>query len=184
MNNLTDIELIKSARKGSNEAFRQLVLRYQQVVFAAAFGVTKNSADAEDAAQESFIRFHKHINQFDTSRPFKPWLLTIVMNCSRSIIKKNQRLQALGDNETLIETESVESPVADISKSEKRMAIRDLVAQLPDSMREVCSLFYLAQCTCKEISSILNLSESNVKVNLHRSRKKLLENGIGQWRTT
>ncbi len=182
MNNLSDKELIISARKGSNEAFRHLVLRYQKVVFAASFGVTKNSADAEDAAQEAFIRFHKHIEQFDSSRPLKPWLLTIAMNCSRNLIKKNLRLQ---QNEAHKEEQAVaSSPAANISTNEKHLAIRNLVSQLPDSLREVCSLFYLAQCTCKEIAGILQLSENAVKVNLHRSRKKLLENGIGQWRQT
>ncbi len=183
MENSTDNQLIQAVRKGSNEAFRLLVVRYQQLVFAACFGVTRNYADAEDAAQEAFINFYRHIDQYDTSRPLKPWLLTIGMNCSRNIIRKNQRLRTVSEHELQRKASREESAMAGLDKSEKHSAIRRLVAQLPRTMREVCSLFYLAQCTCKEIADILNLSESNVKVNLHRSRKRLLENGIAQWRS-
>ena len=100
METQNDIALIKNAAKGSQESFRLIVLRYQQIVFAACYGITKNSTDAQDAAQETFIRFHKHIQQFDTSRPLKPWLLTIAMNCSRSLVKKaviNKKLKELDE---------------------------------------------------------------------------------------
>jgi len=183
MDHSTDSQLIQAVRKGSNESFRLLVVRYQQLVFAVCFGVTKNHADAEDAAQEAFLKFYNHIDQYDITRPLKPWLLTIAMNCSRNIVKKNLRMRTAGENELQLKASKEGSAMAGISKSEKFSAIRNLVAQLPRTMREVCSLFYLAQCTCKEIGEILNLSESSVKVNLHRSRQKLLENGIAQWRT-
>ena len=183
MNEQSDSQLIKSALKGSQESFRLIVLRYQQIVFAACYGICKNSSDAQDAAQETFIRFHKHIQQFDTSRSLKPWLLTIAMNCSRSLVKKAVINKKLKESAELEEACVKEMPGKELSRQEKHQAIREMVTQLPDSLREICSLFYLAQCTCKEIAGILNTSENSVKVGLYRARKKLLENGIGQWRS-
>jgi len=118
--------------------------------------------------------------------PFSDGRSSFGMVCPPEYIEgltEDQYLNKLKENAELEEACAKETPGKEMSRQEKHLAIREMVTQLPDSLREICSLFYLAQCSCKDISSILNISESNVKVGLHRARKKLLENGIGQWRS-
>ena len=76
---------------------------------------------------------------------------------------------------------SVNSPELSLIKGERNQAIRKLVNQLPGTLREVTSLFYLAGCSCKEVAEILEMTESAVKVALHRSRKRLF-NDMQEWR--
>jgi RNA polymerase sigma-70 factor (ECF subfamily) len=164
---MTDEAIVQQVARGDKAAYRLIVERYQNVVFACARAVTGNDADAKDAAQEAFIRLYRHLSQFDPRRPLKPYLMRIAVNCSRNITGTRRGW------EPLEETSEIVAP-ADASEPERHAAVRELVERLPQTLREVCALFYFAEHSCKEVAEILQMSESAVKVALHRARKKLL----------
>jgi RNA polymerase sigma-70 factor (ECF subfamily) len=164
---MTDETIVQQVLQGDRAAYRLIVERYQNVVFACARAVTGNDADAKDAAQEAFIRLYRHLAQFDPRRPLKPYLMRIAVNCSRNITGTRRPW------EPLEETSEIVAP-ADATEPERHAAVRELVERLPQTLREVCALFYFAEHSCKEVAEILQMSESAVKVALHRARKKLL----------
>ena len=175
-----DSKLIAGVLSGDEQSFRSLLTHYQSAVFACTMAITRHSDDASDAAQEAFIRFYKNIDQFDSSRPLKPYIMRIAANCSRNLIAKKLRQERLLE-EDLTLSASAASPQLALIKGERNQAIRKLVDQLPGTLREVTSLFYLADCSCKEVAEILEMTESAVKVALHRSRKRLF-NDMQEWR--
>lgn len=179
-----DTSLIRRAAAGEAAAFRELVLTHQQPVYACTRAICGNAADAADAAQEAFIRLHRHLDQVDPDRPLKPYLLRIAANCARDLLARRARQpQPLAELETCVAAVDEATPAAGLLQAERRAALRQLVAALPPTLREVCSLFYLAGCSCREVALALEMSEGAVKVALHRARRRLLEQGAGEWRS-
>lgn len=181
-----DRPLIAQALDGDDDAFRLIVQRYQRVVFACAFTMTRNPDDAADLCQETFIRFHRNLQQYDAERPLKPYLLTITMNCARNLLRRESRMAwADAEQDTVLEhlADHRPSPEKRAVKVERSTAVRQFIDALPTRLREVCSLFYLAERSCRDIAATLKMSESAVKVALHRARRRLLESGISEWRT-
>jgi RNA polymerase sigma-70 factor (ECF subfamily) len=180
----SDAELVQQALAGDDGAFRQLVVRYQGLVYACARAITRHDADAADAAQEAFIRLHRHLAQVDPRRPLKPYLATIAANCARTLVARRGRWPELPDAAEWLET--LPDPAAGapqrLAEGERRVAIHDLIGRLPQTLREVCTLFYLGGCNCQQVAASLEMSETAVKVALHRARQRLLAQGIGEWR--
>jgi len=182
-----DADRLRAAQDGDNDAFRELVQQYQRSVFACAWTILRNSADAADACQETFIRFHRNLAQCDPRRPLKPYLLTIAFNCAKNFRRDRDRArQELAGEETAVALQRVTdhrpSPERHVMTGEKHAAILQLVNNLPETLRDVCRLFYLTGCNCQEVAEILRMSETAVKVALHRARKRLLESGAREWR--
>ncbi len=180
----SDGAIVAQALGGDHAAFRELVLRYQTPVFACTRAITRNDADAADAAQDAFVRFHRHLRQFDPERPLKPYLLRIAANCAHTLVARRRSADqpldetlhaaALHDKGTAPDRQAIER--------ERCQAVRAWVDSLPETLREVCSLFYLADCACRDIAGILEMSEGAVKVALHRARTKLRKTGLAEWR--
>jgi RNA polymerase sigma-70 factor (ECF subfamily) len=187
--NRGDAELIRAARAGDHEAFRELVRRYQRPVFACAWSIVRHAADAADVCQETFIRFHRNLDQCDSRRPLKPYLLTMACNCARNFRRDRDRSrQEMAGEEAAAAVQRVADcrpgPARQAMIGEKRAAVQRLVARLPETLRDVCSLFYLSGRDCREVAGLLSMSEAAVKVALHRARKRLLESGAREWRAT
>ncbi len=169
---LVDAALIARAIRGDGHAFRDLVLRYQGAVFACAQAITRNPADAEDVAQEAFIRFHRNMSQFDPRRPLKPYLLRIAANCGRTLVSR--RMRRARREELADQGGSVAAhPGRELPADGRVERVRRHVAQLPRTLREVVSLFYFAECSCREVAEALEMTENAVKVALHRARRRL-----------
>jgi RNA polymerase sigma factor (sigma-70 family) len=170
----SDAALVAGALAGDDRAFRALVERHQRPVHACAWALTRNGADAADVAQETFIRFHRSLAQYDPRRPLRPYLLRIAANCSRNALAARARraaecvegLEALPDQAA--------GPAQSLVRAERRRQVRQLVDRLPATLREVTSLFYLAECSCREVAEALAMTETAVKVALHRARRRLL----------
>jgi len=167
-----DAVLIGRATQGDEHAFRDLVWHYQGMVFACAQAITRNPADAEDAAQEAFIRFHRHMKQFDPRRPLKPYLLRIAANCSRDLVSRRIRV-ARREEAAGREMRAVPNARGERLAEERFERLRRHVAELPGTLREVTSLFYFADCSCREVAHVLAMTENAVKVALHRARRRL-----------
>ena len=137
---------------------------YRDRLFAAAFQVCGNAADAEDAAQEALLRYHISEKQFESEQHIRAWLLRVAINCAKNVSRSFFRRNTvpLEDYMDSLEFDSGES----------REIFRE-VMNLPETYRLVIHLYYYEDYTVAEIGRILGLTESNVKVRLSRGRQKL-----------
>ena len=137
---------------------------YRDRLFAAAFQVCGNAADAEDAAQEALLRYHISEKQFESEQHIRAWLLRVAINCAKNVSRSFFRRNTvpLEDYMDSLEFDSGES----------RQIFRE-VMNLPETYRLVIHLYYYEDYTVTEIGRILGLTESNVKVRLSRGRQKL-----------
>ena len=139
---------------------------YRDRLFAAAFQVCGNAADAEDAAQEALLRYHISEKQFESEQHIRAWLLRVAINCAKNVSRSFFRRNTvpLEDYMDSLEFDSGES----------REIFRE-VMNLPETYRLVIHLYYYEDYSVAEIGRILGLTESNVKVRLSRGRQLLKE---------
>ena len=145
---------------------------YRDRLFAAAFQVCRNAADAEDAAQEALLRYHTSEKQFASEQHIRAWLLRVAINCAKNVSRSfwRRNVVPLADYmETL-----------DFDSGESREIFRE-VMNLPEKYRLVIHLYYYEDYSVAEIGKILGLTESNVKVRLSRGRKLLKKNLQEVW---
>lgn len=141
-----------------------LMERYRDNLFAVAFHVCKNAADADDVVQETFIQYHTATKQFDSEQHIKAWLIRVAINRAVNVTRSWWRRQSV-PLEDYMETLSFETAEAE--------TLFQTVMGLPEKYRVVIHLFYYEDYSVREIAEILRVTESNVKVRLTRARKLL-----------
>ena len=141
-----------------------LAAAYRDRLFAAAFQVCGNAADAEDAAQEALLRYHASGKQFESEQHIRAWLLRVAINCAKNVSRSFWRRNTV-PLEDYMETLEFDS-------GESRQIFRE-VMNLPEKYRLVIHLYYYEDYSVAEIGRILKLTESNVKVRLSRGRQLL-----------
>ena len=137
---------------------------YRDRLFAAAFQVCGNAADAEDAAQEALLRYHISEKQFESEQHIRAWLLRVAINCAKNLSRSFFRRNTV-PLETYMETLEFDS-------GESQEIFREVMS-LPKKYRLVIHLYYYEDYSVAEIGRILALTESNVKVRLSRGRQLL-----------
>ena len=151
---------------------QQLIERYQNSLYAAAFNTCQNQMDAEDVVQETFVQYYTSRKEFESEQHIRAWLLRVVINKARNINrtfwKKNKC-----SLEDYIETLT-------FPNSQSRDLFEE-VMKLPDKYRIVIHLFYYEDYSVREIADILKLSESYVKVRLSRGRALLRDSLKEEW---
>jgi RNA polymerase sigma-70 factor, ECF subfamily len=185
-----EIELIDRVRSGDTSAFYELIQPYERVVFVAAVSVVNNDQDAEDCAQETFLKALKHIHGFRGHCKFSTWLVQIAINEARMKLRKRGRFDSL--DETLAEGEAPALELVDprplqldhIENDELRHILQLGIRDLPQKYREVFVLRDVNQLSITETAAALNITEASVKTRLLRARLKmrdvLLAHGYGQ----
>ena len=174
MKNLTDWEIIESVKRGNQSDYSILVDRYKNKAFSLLKRMLKNEQDAEETLQDSFMKAYNSLNNFKGESKFSTWFYKIVYNTALTKLSSKKR-------KTEREMSSVEDHFDlksdyDFNISENKdfsIFVNDLVNKLPERFAAVISLFYLDEMSCEEISKVMNVSVSNVKVMLHRSRNAL-----------
>jgi RNA polymerase sigma-70 factor (ECF subfamily) len=181
-----DQDAIRRTLRGDVDAFAGLVNRYRQQVYACACGVLGNPHDAGDATQEAFLCLYRNLEQFDPERPLRPYLMTIAVNCARSLLRKQRHGRNAERDETAIAALPDHRPAAEQAhlRQERRQIVREALAELPAMLRETCVLFYLQGYSCREAAGILRTTEGAVKVALHRARERLLAGPLKEWLST
>lgn len=176
--------LIERCKSGEIRAFDELVERYQKRVYNFAFGITGNQDDANDVAQEAFVRVLTSIQTFRGDANFTTWIYRIVTNVYLDERKKSKshRLTSLDDyidlEENSVSRQIIdESPQPDVvvENKEKYLAIRKAVNSLPDYQRIIVTLYHLHDRSYEEIAEILHLPIGTVKSRLNRARLALAE---------
>ena len=165
----TDEELARAAKRGDAVAYDVLVRRYLRPAMALVWQYTRQVEDAEDVVQEAFHRMVRALAGYDDRRPFSAWFYAIVRNVARSAISKDGRRAALAPL-TLLEDEPPAPAVVDpIVASDVERAIETLAP-----MQQACvRLCDLEGFTSVEAAQMLSIGEGTVRTHLHRARKRL-----------
>jgi len=162
-----DLILIKRSLDGNPEAFGELMNRHLSLVYNTAFSITGNRADADDAAQETFIKAYNSLDGFREKSSFRTWLYRIAVNTCYDIIRKN------GVRNT-VPLETVSQREAAKSGEEGGAYARGLLNCLSPADRAIITLKDIDGFSYKEISKTLKCSLASVRVRLHRARKELI----------
>ncbi|MDX1761707.1 MAG: RNA polymerase sigma factor [Christiangramia sp.] len=175
MTNKTDQFLIDKTLEGDTKAFGELIDRYQNYVYTIAIRILKVAEEAEEVAQDSFIKAYDSLSTFRGDSKFSTWLYRIVYHKSLDRLKKNKRHRTVEINEEITEDslDHIENGLEYLMKEERSRVIRDCIKMLPEEDSVIISLFYFEEQSVKEIAKVTDLSEDNIKIKLYRSRKKL-----------
>ena len=175
---LSDNEIISRVLQGEQNAYAELVNRYQNYVFTLTLRMIKSREDAEEVAQDVFIKAYRYLSDFRGESKFSTWLYTIVnTTCITFLRKKKLEVYSL-DNEKVFEiADSQDSGFrANMVEQKSRVnMVNEAIALLSPDDGEIITLFYKAEQNLEEISKILGLETNTVKVRLHRARTRLKE---------
>lgn len=171
-----DNEIISKVLSGDQQAYAILVDRYQSYVFTLSLRFTKNREDAEEVAQDIFVKAYRALADFKGNSKFSTWLYTIVNNTCITFLRK-KRLQTHSlDNEGVFEVaDSQDSGLrANLIEQKSRVAmVNSAIRLLSTDDAEIITLFYKSEQSLEEISQILGLETNAAKVRLHRARTRL-----------
>lgn len=168
---MSDRELVLATRSGDEHAFSALVRRYMRSAYVVAYSVTNRHEDAEDAAQESLLVALKRIDECRDPEKFGGWLMTIVRNRSRNLLRR----EGLRETSQVPETASSDLPRPDrvLEVTELRGALREALETLPPVQREIVLLHDLEGWKHREIAERLEIPSGTVRSHLHFARKSL-----------
>lgn len=165
--------LISRARDGDHDAFRELVERYQGAVYNLAYRMLGDPNDAEDAAQEIFVRIYRQLGRYDPTRKFSTWTLAIATNYCIDQLRR-RRMQLVPLENIIPWARSRETgPEGEAITQESRDEVQRLIKQLPEKYRAPLVLRYFDEMSCAEIAEVLGMPEGTVKTQIHRARKAL-----------
>tara|TARA_R110002073_G_scaffold53840_4_gene138900 strand:+ start:104325 stop:104909 length:585 start_codon:yes stop_codon:yes gene_type:complete len=162
--------------KGDTNAFSFLVEKYKDMVFTLAIKVTRNREEAEEVSQDSFIKAFKSLKSFKGDSKFSTWLYKIGYNNCMDRVKKNARRYNTSGIDEVVENriQSSDNTMQIIERKERAVLMEECLQELPEDERTIVWLFYYKELSLKELIEVTSYSETNIKVKLHRARKKLL----------
>lgn len=178
---------ITRARAGDQDAFVRLIETYQAAVFNLAYRMLGDAAEAEDAAQEAFLRAYTRLSSYDTQRPFKTWLFAITSHHCLDRLRRRRptRLsldQPLAADDTAKLAEPTPGPEERAMRSEREAALQKHLARLSPEDRAVIVMRYWYDMSYQEIAQTTETTVSAVKSRLHRARLSLAEKIAGERR--
>ena len=189
-----DASLVRRCLKDDPDAFRFLVERYQAEVYGLALRILGRAEDAEDLAQETFLRAFRALGRYDPTRPFGAWLHTIA---ARLCIDHHRRNRAkfvsltqpeegtAGEERTIELEDPADRPDEEVEKSELARRLDTLVQELPPDSRTAILLRHQQDLPYEEIARVLGVPIGTVKARIHRARimlkQKLLAQGDVPW---
>lgn len=175
---LNDNDLISKVLSGDQQAYAGLVTRYQNYVFTLTLRMIKNREDAEEVAQDVFIKAYKYLADFRGASKFSTWLYTIVNNtCISFLRKKKLEIHSLENDGVFEVADSRDSGFrADLVEQKSRHTmVGNAISMLNPDDAEIITLFYKNEQSLDEIAQILGLEVNTAKVRLHRARTRLKE---------
>jgi len=166
-------KVIEAVRLGDAQAYRILVDSYKDMVYTLCVRMVKNSMYAEELAQDAFLKAFKNIGSYRKESKFSTWLYRIALNTCLSALRKNKI------SEVDIKDEQFESEgnlgIKTLEEEDTSLLLKKAIESLKKEEQIVIQLFFLEELSIKEIAEITRMSESNVKVKLHRTKQKLKE---------
>ena len=175
---LSDNELIEQTLAGNQSAYADLVKRHQRFVFTLAIRFAKGREDAEEIAQDCFIKAYRSLASFQGSSKFSTWLYSIVYTTAMTFLrKKKMPTDSIDDENTYIQIEN-QSSVYDVNNAENKSRsyyLNQAIEQLLPDDAAIITLFYKGEQSLEEIGRALNMEANTVKVKLFRARQRLKE---------
>jgi len=181
----SDAELVAGTLAGSQEAFRQLVLRFERPVLSVVSRLVRNPETAEDIAQEAFVKAYRNLGRYDPNRRFASWLFKIAHNTAIDHLRRKRLDTVSLDASTDTENEGpwlpeprapeAQGPDEQAVRSELAGAIEEALGELRPQYREILELRFQQGFAYHEIAEVMDLAMGTVKVQLHRARKQLAQ---------
>jgi RNA polymerase sigma-70 factor (ECF subfamily) len=172
MNAPTDRDLILRAKRGDADAYSEIVTQHQTSVFNVCYRILHNRNDAEDLAQETFMRAYNRLNTFDIEREFAPWIRRIAANLCLNHIESQKVTMQLDEER---DEDKTQSPSQQVEVKERSEQIRQALSSLPANYRVIVELRHYQEMSYDEIADELKIPLSDVKSHLFRARKLLAE---------
>jgi RNA polymerase sigma factor (sigma-70 family) len=178
---LEDADLVARAKRGEVRAYEMLVERYQQIAFRTAYLIVGDAAEAEDAAQEAFVKAYRALDRFREDTPLRPWLLTIVANEARNRRKASSRRATLALRAAMAAPvgpasgDAAPSPEAAVLAAERRARLIAAMAELRDEERLALQCRYFLDLSEAEMADVLDCPRGTVKSRLSRGLAHLRE---------
>lgn len=169
-------ELITRAAQGDTDAYDQIVRQHQEAVFRLAYVLLGDAQDAQDVAQDTFIRAYRELHRFDTTRPLRPWLLQIAKNLARNRRRAAGRYLAALQRafmHTPRSDHTAASAESDVDQRWEVQALWDAIRQLPEPDQDVITLRYMLDLSTQETADVLGVAPGTVKSRLSRALKRL-----------
>jgi len=175
----TDAELLVKYGSGEGDAFRELVSRYKNGLYAFLHKFLNSRDMVEDVFQETFIQLFNSWESFDTSRPLRPWLFTIAANKAKDALRKQRRtaampIGAIADSQEMSFDDVINTltsdntaPYDDLARDEIAVQVRAVIVDMPENLREILILSYFNKFSYKQMSQILSIPIGTVKSRLH-----------------
>ena len=162
--------LINRVLAGEHQLYAELVTKYQSYAYTIALKIVENSPEAEEIAQDGFIKAFKNLARFNQEAKFSTWLYRIVFNTAITYKRKGkQKFQSI--EHTILEHR--QEAEGNLEHQDKKKFIKNALASLNATDRLVITLFYLKELSLDEIAEITTMQANTVKVRLHRARQRL-----------
>ena len=177
--NQTDAELFALYAAGEETAFREIVSRYKNGLYVFLRNFLNRQDMVEDVFQETFLQLFTSRDSFDTSRPLRPWLFTIAANKAKDALRKQQRtaatlIGAIADSQEMsfdgvlnALTSDSTMPYEELEDGEIALQVRQVIADMPENLREILILAYFNKFSYKQMAQILSIPIGTVKSRLH-----------------
>ena len=171
----SDAELVQQCLTGDELALRAFMQRYQGLVFSLCQRMLGHREDAEDVAQESFLRVFRNLHRWDQQRPLKPWLMTIMANRCRTALERRSKLPGQNDLAIDLAEERREHSKHSQDALDLGEELELALGELRYEYRTCFVLFYQEELSYQEIGEVLECPQGTVKTWLHRARAQLVK---------
>ena len=172
----SDLDLVEEVRNGKRQAYTELMRRYQQRVYWTARRIVGDHADADDVAQETFIKAYLALGDFRGDASFFTWLYRIAVNLSLNAVRKRQLMNYLRESEIISRLlPSTDDPAQEFVQKELESKLQQAVNTLPEKQRAVFVMRYFDEMSYEEIAQVLKKSVGGLKANYFHALKKVQE---------
>ena len=170
------MDLVRAAQGGDSRAFGEIVRRYQRAVYRVAYGFTRVPADADDLAQETFVRAYQAIGRFRVGEPLYPWLARIASNLALSLLRSRKRRPETPLEPLLEEGQQwgvEDDPAENVERKERDRRIQEAFGELSPEHQSVLVLRVVQDMSYEQIAATLNVPAGTVMSRLSRARAEL-----------
>ena len=170
----TEKHCIERIIKGDHEAFSWIVDKYKDLVYTLCIRMLISEEDAEEAAQDVFVKVYRSINNFQGKSKFSTWIYRITYNQCISIIRKKVKMIDLVDElpEAEIDESSIDA-LEELKQKDRVLFVRQALEALAETDAFILTLFYYEELSLEEICEVTGQTNNNVRIRLHRARKKM-----------
>ncbi|MBL4678647.1 MAG: RNA polymerase sigma factor [Mucilaginibacter sp.] len=175
---LSDIELIQQTLGGNQSAYADLIKRHQRFVFTLALRFTKNREDAEEVAQDCFVKAYRSLSSFQQQSKFSTWLYSIVYTTAMTFLRKKRiDTSSIDDEETYLQLENKPGSFDEnnVENKSRSYYLNQAIGQLLPDDAAIITMFYKGEQSLEEIAQVMGIEANTVKVKLFRARQRLKE---------